>query len=165
MACLLFLFFGLTFLTLISSICYLFGDDKAMRRWDNIIMAEFIYFKSIDLCLLSFFDFFDSSELFNATLFITLEKVLWMIIEAILDGLELKEKSLIIIQIVSSIIPSMFFILYFCIYCCFCCIICKEYINKNVPHNNEANENAANENIENKIIENKIVTTENFSNE
>ena len=111
------------------------------------------------------FDFFVSSELFNATLFIILEKVLWMIIEAILDSLELKENTLIIIQIVSSIIPSMFFILYFCIYCCFCCIICKEYINKNVSNNNEANENAANENIENKIIENKIVTSENFSNE
>ena len=58
----------------------MFEDNKTTTKWDNIIMAEFICFKSIDMCILSFYDFFDNSELFNTALFITLEKVLWMII-------------------------------------------------------------------------------------
>ena len=107
-----FLFMGFTFFTFISSIFYLLEENKTRERWDNIIMSEFIYFKSIDLSILSFFDFFDNTDLFNTTLFITLEKVTWMIIEAILDAVEIKEKTLIIIQIAFSSIPSFIYSIY-----------------------------------------------------
>ena len=115
-----------TFLTFISSFYYLFEDNKTRTRWDNIITAEFIFFKSIDMCMLSFYDFFDDSEFFNTTLFITLEKVVWMIIETILDNVELKEKVFTIIQIVVSVIPSIFFILYYLLFCCIICRICRK---------------------------------------
>ena len=106
-----FLFFFSLF-TFISSMCYYFESNKARKRWDNIIMAEFIFFKIIDMNLLSYYDFFDNTDLFNATLFITLEKFIWMLIEAIFEAVGLKEKALIIIQIVTSsliVIPIIFY--------------------------------------------------------
>ena len=75
-------------------------------------MAEFIYFKCIDLAILSFFDTYDNSDIFNSTLFITLEKFLWMIIEGIVDFCEPNTKILIIIQIVVSAILGLITLLY-----------------------------------------------------
>ena len=103
------LVFFFTIFTFISSICYYFEDDKSRKRWDNIIMAEFIFFKCIDMCLLSLFDFLDNTDIFNTTLFITLEKVIWMVIEALFEGFETKEKTLIIIQIAFSSILPLFY--------------------------------------------------------
>ena len=56
----LFYFFGM--FTFISSMCYYFESNKTRKRWDNIIMAEFIFFKIIDMNLLSYFDFFDNTD-------------------------------------------------------------------------------------------------------
>ena len=119
--------FAITFsiFTFISSFCNYYEKNKTRKRWDNIIMAEFIFFKCIDLGILSFFDFFDNSDIINTTLFITLEKFIWMIIEAVFEAVELKEKTLIIIQIVISSIPSFIFIAMFIfrlIQVCFPCI-------------------------------------------
>ena len=124
--CLIFLLSGFSVLTFISSLCYLFDDHKTRKRWDNIIMAEFIYFKSIDMSILCFFDFFDNSDLFNATLFITLEKVLWMILEAIFDSVKIQEKALIIIQIVFSSIPLLSILFFFFLLCVACYMVDQE---------------------------------------
>ena len=121
---------GFTFLTFISSICYIASEDKNRERWDNIIMAEYIYFKIIDMTILSFFDFFDNSDFFNNTLFITLEKFIWMIIEEIFDAIGAKEKTLVALQIVISLIPILFLI-YLIVVGCYAC-----YIKKN-KHNNK----------------------------
>ena len=117
-----------TLFTFISSICYYFEDDKSRKRWDNIIMAEFIFFKFIDMYILSFFDFLDNTDIFNTTLFITLEKVIWMVIEALFEGFETKEKTLIIIQIVfSSILPlSYAFLIIFGLILKFYVFICTK---------------------------------------
>ena len=117
-----------TLFTFISSICYYFEDDKSRKRWDNIIMAEFIFFKFIDMYILSFFDFLDNTDIFNTTLFITLEKVIWMVIEALFEGFETKEKTLIIIQIVfSSILPlSYAFLIIFGLILKFYVFICSK---------------------------------------
>ena len=122
------LIIGYSFLTFISSICYYYEDNINRNRWDNIIMAEFIFFKSIDLSILSFYDFFDNTDIFNTTLFITLEKFAWMLIEAVFDAFEASIKSLIIIQIVISGI--LIFILFLieccgCTECCCCCCLDK----------------------------------------
>ena len=57
-------------------------------------MANFIFFKIIDFQILTVFNFYDNSDLFNTTLAITLEKLLWMIIETIIDSyVENKKKT------------------------------------------------------------------------
>ena len=84
-------------------------------------MAEFIYFKCIDLSILSFYDFFDNTDIFNTTLFITFEKFLWMLFEAIFDAYIENNKTLIIIQSVISGIPSFIFFLSIICYFCGCC--------------------------------------------
>ena len=118
------LLLGFVFLTFISSICYLCDDNKTRTRWDNIIMAEFIFFKSLDMFILSFFDFFDNSEIFNATLFITLEKFIWMIIEAIFEACGVKEKTLIIIQLAFSSIPIAGLLYFIGLFLCLCIYKC-----------------------------------------
>ena len=75
-------------------------------------MAEFIYFKVLDFQILSFFDFLDNSDIFNTTLVITFEKLLWKIIETIIDIVVKNIRTLILIQIIiTSIIIGTF---YFC---------------------------------------------------
>ena len=118
---LLFLLAGYSFLAFISSICYCYEDNLNRTRWDNIYMAEFIYFKCIDLSILSFYDFFDNTDIFNTTLFITFEKFLWMLFEAIFDAYIENNKTLIIIQSVISGIPSFIFFLSIICYFCDCC--------------------------------------------
>ena len=118
---LLCLVIGFSFLTFISSICYYFEDNINRNRWDNIIMAEFIFFKSIDLSILTFYDFFDNTDIFNTTLFITLEKFVWMLIEALFDAFEANIKTLVIIQIANSGILIFIILLIYigaCIKCC-----------------------------------------------
>ena len=110
-----------SFLTFISSFCYYFEEKPSRKRWDNILMAEYIYFKTIDMSILSFFDFFDNTDIFNTSLFITLEKFIWMIVEAIFELAKVNKKILIIIQIIISGIPTIFyivFIIYGIIGCC-----------------------------------------------
>ena len=72
-----FLFVFIIF-TFISSVCYFTDDNLKRERWNNIIMAEFIYFKVLDFQILSFFDFLDNSDIFNTSLVITFEKLLWI---------------------------------------------------------------------------------------
>ena len=110
---------GFTYFTLISSICYIKDNNVSRGRWDNIIMAEFICFKIIDMIILGFYDFFDNSDIFNTSLAITLEKFIWMIIETIIEVSKPSIKSLVIVQIIvtSTIFGlSIFMIFYFC--CC-----------------------------------------------
>ena len=94
--------------TLISSACYYADDNITRERWNNIIMTEFILFKIIDFQILSFFNFYDNSDLFNTSLAITLEKLFWMIIEKIIDIYVENKKRLILVQIyVISIITGI----------------------------------------------------------
>ena len=104
------LLLGFIIFTFISSFCYYFEKNISKTRWDNIIMAEFIFFKSIDMSLLTYYNFFDNTDLINTTLFITLEKFLWMIIEEIIDAFKPKVKALIIFQIIISGIPIILWI-------------------------------------------------------
>ena len=96
----IFYVFGFTLLTFISSIYYLTDNNLSRGRWDNIIMAEFIYFKIIDMIILGFYDLFDDSDIFNTSLAITVEKLIWMIIETIIEVSEPNTKSLVIVQII-----------------------------------------------------------------
>ena len=114
-----------TFLTFISSICYMRENNLSRERWNNIIMAEFIFFKVIDMTILGFYDFFDNSDIFNTSLAITLEKLIWMIIETIIEVSDPNIKSLVIVQIIvtSTIFGLSIFIL---CYSCWCSIINSE---------------------------------------
>ena len=107
--------FSYSIFIFISSICYIVEDNLSRKRWDNIIMASFIFFKSIDLQILCFFDFYDNTDIFNETLGITAEKVFWMLVETIIDSLEIKKKYLVIAQIVFS---TLLFIYICCSYVC-----------------------------------------------
>ena len=109
--------------TFISSICYYTDNNLDRERWNNIIMAEFIFFKIIDFQILTFFNFYDNSDLFNTTLAITFEKLLWMIIETIIDSFVETKKSLITVQIIlTSIFVAIFsiFIFIFVLSLCLC---------------------------------------------
>ena len=112
-----FLLLGFSLFTFISSLCYINSNNLSLEstEWNIIYMAEFIYFKCIDLAILSFFDNYDNSDIFNSTLIITFEKFLWMIIEGIIDFCEPNKKILIKIQIVvSAILGVITFIYTFC---------------------------------------------------
>ena len=103
--------FGFIIFTFISSVCYFTDNNLIRERWNNIIMTEFIYFKVLDFQILSFFDFLDNSDIFNTTLAITFEKLLWMIIETIIDAYVKNKKALVLVQIiVTSLIIGILFI-------------------------------------------------------
>ena len=106
--------FGYTLFTFISSIYYYNEDNLQRKRWDNIIMAENIFFKVIDLMILSFFDFFDNTDIFNTTLAITVEKFIWMIIEVLIDAFVSNKKTLILVQIIITSIGLGIIIIMFC---------------------------------------------------
>ena len=109
-----FFLFGFTLFTFISSIYYYKEKNLKRKRWDNIIMAENIFFKVIDIMILSFFDFFDDTDIFNTTLAITVEKFIWMIIEVLIDGFVSNKKYLILIQIIITSIGLGIIIILFC---------------------------------------------------
>ena len=121
-----FLIFGYvfyhSFLTFISSLYYYYEDSPSRKRWDNIMMAELIIFKMVDMTLLSYFDFYDNSDIFNTSLFITLEKFLWMVIETILDETKINIKTLIKIQIIISSVSVFISFLYLTFSYIFLCI-------------------------------------------
>lgn len=64
--------------------------------------------------MLSFFDFFDDEDCLNTSLFITIEKLIWMIIEVLFDILEFENKSLFIFQLSVSGLFFVFAIFAFC---------------------------------------------------
>ena len=107
--------FGFTLFTFISSIYYYKEDNTQRNKWDNIIMAECIFFKVLDLMILSFFDFFDNTDIFNSSLAITVEKFMWMIIEVLIDAFVSNKKKLILVQIIiTSMGIGIFIIMFFC---------------------------------------------------
>ena len=78
-------------------------------------MAECIFFKVLDLMILSFFDFFDNTDIFNSSLAITVEKFMWMIIEVLIDAFVSNKKKLILVQIIiTSMGIGIFIIIFFC---------------------------------------------------
>ena len=85
-------------------------------------MTEFTFFKILDFQILTFFDFFDNSDIFNTTLAITLEKLIWMIVETIIEAFVEDTKILVIIQIVITSIALIF--ITFCIIIII--LVCKE---------------------------------------
>ena len=94
-------------------------------------MAEFIIFKILDLQILSFFDFFNDSDIFNTTLIITFEKLVWMIIETILDAYVENEKSLVLVQIIVTSITTFFIVINgICLLLSLCCC-CEDSEKKN----------------------------------
>ena len=116
---------GFIIFTFISSFYYFnYNNNLNAERWNNIIMAEFICFKIIDFQFLTFFNFFDNSDLFNTTLAITFEKLFWMIIETIINSLVESKKWLILVQLIlSSIFVGMlaiFIFLFLFVLCCPC---------------------------------------------
>ena len=120
--------------TLVCSICYLTEEKVTTNKWDNIIMAEFIFFKCIDQQILFFFDFYDNTDIVNATMVITLEKVIWMIIETIIEFFEVKKNILIIVQIISS---TALLVL-----SCFIIRLFGEYLRKKSENENSEENNA-----------------------
>ena len=77
-------------------------------------MAECIYFKVLDLMILSFYDFFDNIDIFNTSLAITVERYIWMLFEVLFDIYVSNKKNLILIQI---IITSLFVPITLILYC------------------------------------------------
>ena len=111
------LLFIFTIFTFVTSICYLTEDNLTRKRWDNIFMAEFIFFKVLDLQILSFYDFLDNSDIFNTTLAITVEKFLWLIIESIIDTYVDNKKWLVLVQLIITSIPIILIILFIILIC------------------------------------------------
>ena len=56
----------------------------------------------MDFQILSYFDFFDNADIFNTTLAITVEKLLWMIIETLIDSYVENKKWLVLVQIIAT---------------------------------------------------------------
>ena len=94
-------------------------------------MANFIFFKIIDFQILTVFNFYDSSDLFNTTLAITLEKLLWMIIETIIDTYVENKKKLVLVQLIVTAPASAFLIFLMAVFIVFVCQEIKHDINDN----------------------------------
>ena len=86
-------------------------------------MTEFIFFKILDFLILTFFNFYDNSDIFNTTLAITLERLLWMIVETIIESLVENKKRLVLVQIIITSIPIGLFLLVGS--CVLICNLCK----------------------------------------
>ena len=114
--------FAFTIFILISSVCYYEEMKITKKRWDYVYMVGYGVFKTIDLIILSFYDFFDNSDIFNTTLAITFEKLLWMIIEAIIYSLDISKKTLVVVQLICSSIAIVILIVIGCSkFCSLCC--------------------------------------------
>jgi len=74
-------------------------------------MAEFIIFKIVDMTILGFYDLFDNSDIFNTSLALIFEKLIWMIIETIIYSIEPNIKYLILIQIIVTSITILLIII------------------------------------------------------
>ena len=110
--CSLLIYFGCN---LYYSISYIYDDKKPEEKWDEILKIEILDFKTLDLHMLTFYDFFNDDDCVNTGSFIMAQNIIWMIIEIFFDIYEVKIRTLIIIQSVSSGL-SLIFIL-FSIFC------------------------------------------------
>ena len=102
---------GFTVFTFISSLYYYNEDNLKRKKWDNIIMVECIFFKVLDLMILSFFNFFDNVDILNTSLAITIEKYIWMILEVLIDAFISNKKNLILFQIIITLIGIVIIII------------------------------------------------------
>ena len=102
---------GFTVFTFISSVYYYNEDNLKRKKWDNIIMVECIFFKVLDLMILSFFNFFDNVDILNTSLAITIEKYIWMILEVLIDAFISNKKNLILFQIIITLIGIVIIII------------------------------------------------------
>ena len=102
---------GFTVFTFISSLYYYNEDNLKRKKWDNIIMVECIFFKVLDLMILSFFNFFDNVDILNTSLAITIEKYIWMIFEVLIDAFISNKKNLILFQIIITLIGIVIIII------------------------------------------------------
>ena len=60
-----------------------------------------------------FYDFFDNTDILNTTLAITVEKFIWMIIEALIDNSVSHKKYLILAQIIITSISTGIIVIMF----------------------------------------------------
>ena len=105
-------YLGFALFTFISSICHYVINPLNKEIWNNIIMAEIIYFKVIDFQILTATNFFeDTNFIARGTLFfITLEKLLWMIIETLIYNFVKNLKYLVLVQIIVTSIGVLYII-------------------------------------------------------
>jgi len=113
--------------TFVFSIIYLAKDLPTSDKWDNNLMSLTQFYKFIDLYMLSVYDFMDDSDFLNASVVITCERFLWMIIEVIIDTSGIKIKNLIIVQIVVSSLFSIILVILIIILICYLSDIIKQY--------------------------------------
>ena len=106
----------------IFSIIYLAKDMPSGGKWDDILMASIIMYKSVDLTMLSYYDFFDDSDFLNTSVVITFERFLWMVIEVFLDNSKIKIKNLIILQLAISSVFSLIFVMMIVNSIILCCL-------------------------------------------
>ena len=105
-------FLGFVLFTFITSIIYYIINPLNKERWNNIIMAEIIYFKVIDFHILTLIIFIDGASYGGkvALILITAEKLLWMIFETFIDNIIKNLKYLVIVQIIVTSIGLLFII-------------------------------------------------------
>ena len=96
------LLFFFSIFVIVYSLMYICEKNPDLASWNKRFESEIIIFKFFDLQILSYFDFIDDKDCLNSSIFITVEKVIWMGVETLLEILEVKIKTLFIIQIVSS---------------------------------------------------------------
>ena len=105
--------FTTSLLALIFSSIYIGQNDPDMDFFIDKFENQIMFFKFFDLQILSFFDFIGDDDCLNTGVFITIEKLIWMIIETLFDIFEIEIKTLFIIQIVASGIFAVLLIFIF----------------------------------------------------
>ena len=111
-----FIFFVYNITFFLFSIIYISNNDHSGEKWQRSFEGSAIILKCLDLHMLCFFDIFDDEDCLNTSLFITVEKLIWMIIEVIFDIFEIKNKNLFIIQLSVSgvfLIIGIFVVIFF----------------------------------------------------
>ena len=99
-----YLLLNTTIFTLILSLRIILKSHLRKDDYDFLIKSDVAAFKSLDLMMLSLYDFLDDEDCLNTSIFIYFERFLWTILEMLFDLYELYMKTLCIFQMIFSII-------------------------------------------------------------
>ena len=93
-----------TIITFTISIVFIGKTHLRKEDFDYIILSDVIFYKCLDLIILSFFDFLDNRGLLNTSFFIKLERLIWSIIEVLFEVFEVQIKTIFIFRLVFSVV-------------------------------------------------------------
>ena len=85
---------------LLSLIYYILNNHKTC--WDYIFIYLLSYFNIFDLYIFGLFGFFQGSSVVDASFILNFERLIWTIIENLIDNFDVKKRNLVLAQFIFS---------------------------------------------------------------